>query len=288
MVCTQCPRGCAVNRLEKKGVCGMPETFKVARAAPHFWEEPCISGTKGSGTVFFTGCSLGCVFCQNGEISRRGIGIEITAKRLTEIFDELVSLGVHNINLVNPTHYALQIADVLESYHCPVPVVYNSGGYETVETLKKLEGLIDIYLPDMKYVSPEISLKYSGAADYFEYASQALIEMRRQVNDEFDSDGMMSRGMIVRHLILPKNTRNSLQVLSFLASELPGTIVSLMAQYTPCGDLSKHPELTRKITRREYEKVVDAMLEAGFSNGFVQELDAAGENFIPDFDLSGV
>lgn len=289
MNCYACPRKCAANRDVSPGACGMGSAYKVARAAPHFWEEPCISGTKGSGTVFFSGCSLGCVYCQNGKISSGGFGAEITEAQLTDIFDRLISQGVHNINLVNPTHYAVQLAGTLSKYHCPVPVVYNCGGYERVESLRLLEGLVDIYLPDLKYVSPEISKRYSGVSDYFEYAKSALIEMRRQIpRDEIDADGIMKRGLIVRQLILPKNTRNSIEAVKWLHENLPGTVISLMAQYTPCAELDGFPELKRKITGREYDKVVSAMLETGIENAYIQELQSAGDGFIPAFDLTGI
>ncbi len=288
MTCTQCPRKCSVQRDNKKGFCGVNNGFVVARAAKHFWEEPCISGTKGSGTVFFSGCSLRCVFCQNHEISTGCYGKEIDKGRLIEIFDELTDSGVHNINLVNPTHYAHQLADVLATYKKRVPFVYNSSGYERVETLTLLDGLIDIYLPDMKYVDGAVSLKYSAAADYFEYASKALIEMRRQVTDRYNENSIMQSGMIVRHLILPKNTRNSMNVLDWLKANLPNTRISLMAQYTPHGKIDDFAELQRRITTREYNKVLDYMESIGITKAYVQELESSNKDFIPPFDLSGV
>ena len=288
MICEQCPRRCGVDRDKNPGRCKALSTFKVARAAPHYWEEPCISGENGSGTVFFSGCSLGCIFCQNEEISSKNYGKEVSEKELGEIFDRLIDKGVHNNNLVNPTHYALQLADFLKKYHCPVPVVYNSGGYERVETLAELEGLIDIYLPDLTYISAEKSLKYSHAEDYFQFAAPALLEMRRQIPQDIYDGELMKKGMIVRHLILPKNTKNSIAVLDWLNENLPGTAISLMAQYTPCGSLTDFPELQRKITEREYDKVLDYMEQLGIENAFVQQLDSAQEEFIPLFDLTGV
>ncbi len=268
----------------------MPEGFVVARAARHDWEEPCISGTNGSGTVFFSGCSLGCVFCQNMEISGNGFGKEISDERLTEIFDELISQGVHNINLVNPTHYAERLAKVLSKYKSKVPIVYNSGGYEKVETLKKLEGLIDIYLPDLKYINPDRSKKYSLAENYFDFAAPAIKEMIRQTGSAvIDENGIMQRGTIIRHLILPKNTNQSVQIIKWLSENVPlDTYISLMSQYTPIVHNEKYPELNRQITEREYEKVLDALENSGFYNCFVQQLDSANGKFIPKFDLSGI
>ncbi len=268
----------------------MPEGFVVARAARHDWEEPCISGTNGSGTVFFSGCSLGCVFCQNKEISSDGFGKEISDERLMQIFDELIRQGVHNINLVNPTHYAERLSKVLKEYKSKVPIVYNSGGYEKVETLKKLEGLIDIYLPDLKYISPDRGKKYSLAENYFDFAAPAIKEMIRQTGSPIiDENGIMKKGTIIRHLILPKNTNQSVQIIKWLNENVShDTYISLMAQYTPVIHNEKYPELNRGITEREYEKVLDALENSGFYNCFVQELGSAGESFIPKFDLSGV
>lgn len=268
----------------------MGEEFYLARAAKHFWEEPPISGTRGSGTVFFSGCSLGCVFCQNYEISHNGKGMAVSEEKLSEIFRRLTSEGVHNINLVNPTHYALQIKRVLEKERPSVPVVYNSSGYEKVSTLRNLEGLVDIYLPDLKYISDERSLKYSGAEDYFSYASKALKEMKRQCpENSFDSEGVMKKGMIVRHLILPQNTNQSIKILEWIRDNLgTDTCISLMSQYTPCGEVGNFKELQRKITKREYEKVLGAALEMGFTNIFTQEDTSASESFIPDFDFTGI
>ncbi len=290
MICNACPRECSVDRKVKKGACGMPEEFVVARAARHDWEEPCISGKNGSGTVFFSGCSLGCVFCQNKEISTDGFGKKITDERLVEIFDELVSQGVHNINLVNPTHYAERLARVLKEHKPKVPVVYNSGGYEKVETLRKLDGLIDIYLPDLKYISPDRSAKYSLAQNYFDYAAPAIKEMIRQTGKAvFDSDGIMQKGTVIRHLILPKNTNQSIKIIEWLAENVPlDTYISLMSQYTPVVHSDKYPELNRPITEREYDKVLTALENSGFENYFVQQLLSSSDGYIPQFDLSGV
>lgn len=290
MKCNICPRQCGVNRKTAKGYCGMPADFRLARAGLHFWEEPPISGENGSGTVFFSGCNLGCVYCQNYEISHGDVGKTISRERLCEIFDELKTKGAHNINLVNPTHYADALAEVLRDYKSDLPVVYNSSGYERVETLKKLEGLVDIYLPDLKYISPVKSLRYSAAEDYFAFASKALIEMKRQCNQNiYDSDGIMQKGMIIRHLILPKNTNQSIEVLRWIGENLgTDTAISLMAQYTPCGEIDEYSELQRKITQREYDKVLTFAEDLGFTNIFTQEPDSADMQFIPDFDLTGV
>lgn len=287
MICSICPRHCNVDRSVNLGFCQSPDNFRVARAALHFWEEPCISGKEGSGTVFFSGCNLKCVFCQNNEISAENKGVEISDDKLISIFENLISQGANNINLVNPTHYAKRLAKVLGRWKSPVPIVYNSSGYEEVETLKALDGLIDIYLPDLKYIRAEKAMRYSKAADYFEKASAALLEMRRQVDDKFDGD-IMKSGMIIRHLILPQNTNSSIAVLDFIKSNFPNTFVSLMAQYTPCGDLSEFPEINRKITKREYEKVVNYALDNSFDKLFIQELSSADKSFIPKFDFTGV
>ena len=287
MICSICPRHCNVDRSVNLGFCQSPDNFRVARAALHFWEEPCISGKEGSGTVFFSGCNLKCVFCQNNEISAENKGVEISDDKLISIFENLIYQVSNNINLVNPTHYAKRLAKVLNRWKSPVPIVYNSSGYEEVETLKALDGLIDIYLPDLKYIRAEKAMRYSKAADYFEKASAALLEMRRQVEDKFDGD-IMKSGMIIRHLILPQNTNSSIVVLDFIKSNFPNTFVSLMAQYTPCGDLSEFPEINRKITKREYEKVVNYAFDNSFDKLFIQELSSADKSFIPKFDFTGV
>lgn len=290
MVCNMCPRKCGVDRCEKQGYCRMPEEFKLARAAKHFWEEPPISGTKGSGTVFFSGCNLGCVYCQNYEISHENKGMTVSGERLLEIFDELTFSGVHNINLVNPTHYALYLAELLERYERTVPIVYNSSGYERVGTLKAMEEKVQIYLPDLKYIREDRSGKYSKAPDYFRFASEALVEMKRQCPENiYDENGIMQKGMIVRHLVLPKNTNQTVDILSWIKNNLgEDTTVSLMSQYTPSGKIDDFKELQRRITPREYEKVVLAAENMGFKKLFLQESDSSDEKFIPDFDFTGL
>ena len=289
--CSICPRQCGAERSADtgSGFCGMPSAPVVARAALHFGEEPCISGTRGSGTVFFSGCSLRCCFCQNHSISHKNEGRPITEERLAEIFKELEKVGAHNINLVNPSHYAVSIRKALELYRPNVPIVYNSSGYERVETLKLLDGFVDVYLPDCKYVDSALSLALSGAEDYFEVASAAILEMTRQTgNAQFDADGIMTKGTMVRHLVLPGHTKNSMQVLDWLSTIKEKVWISLMFQYTPCGDVSAHKELQRTLTQRECEKVWDYMDDLGIVNGYVQDRKSAGTTMIPAFDLTGV
>ena len=268
----------------------MPWDIYLARAEKHYWEEPPISGKNGSGAVFFSGCSLKCVYCQNYGISHEKFGKKVSTERLSEIFSELYEKGAHNINLVNPTHYTLQIKKALSEKKPPLPVVYNCGGYEKVQSLKMLEGLIDIYLPDYKYISEERAEKYSSAGNYGEVVLEALKEMKRQCPENiFDSDGIMQKGMIIRHLILPKNTNQSLKILDSIKENLgTDTHISLMAQYTPMGKLENTPELQRKITKREYEKVLNYAVDLGFQNIYTQDFASATEEYIPSFDLSGV
>lgn len=288
MICNICPRRCNVDREKALGFCKSPSAFRVARASLHYWEEPCISGDNGSGTVFFSGCNLKCVFCQNLEISHINKGVEISDDRLIEIFENLVSQGANNINLVNPTHYADRLAEVLSKWNSPVPIVYNSSGYENVESLKKLDGLVDIYLPDFKYSRNDKALKYSRAENYPEVVKTAIAEMKGQCSSyEFDK-GIMKKGVIIRHLVLPSNTNSSLEILDYLAENYSDTYISLMAQYTPCGSLNNYPEINRKLTEREYNKVVNYALDLGLKNLFIQELSSANDSYIPDFDFTGI
>ena len=289
-----------MDRAEKKtGYCGQTDKIYVARAALHMWEEPCISGKEGSGTVFFCGCSLRCIFCQNHKIalgketSGEKIGKEISIERLKEIFLKLQEEGANNINLVTGTHYIPWIAEALRLAKVEgltIPVVYNTGGYEKTESLRLLEGLIDIYLPDMKYVSKELSKEYSNAQDYFEVASNALKEMVRQVGEpEFDEKGYLKKGVIVRHLVLPGTTKDSKAVLEYLWNTYGNKIyISIMNQYTPMEQMKNHPLLSRKVTKREYSKVVDYALSLGWENGFIQEGETAKESFVPGFNGIGV
>ncbi len=290
--CALCPRLCRVSRktaTPSNGICGMPSAPVLARAALHFGEEPCISGTSGSGTVFFSGCSLRCCFCQNHRISHENYGEAVTVERLAAIFRELEEQGAHNINLVNPTHYAVAIRQALSLYRPRVPVVYNSSGYERVETLRALDGLIDVYLPDLKYVSSALSAALSGAADYFSRASAAILEMARQTGPmTLDNAGLAQRGTMVRHLVLPAHTHDSLAVLDWLAAHKEEVWVSLLFQYTPVVPCPDHPELNRTLTARECAKVWNAMVERGITEGYVQDRKSAGAQYIPSFDLTGV
>ena len=288
-ICRVCPRNCGAPRGKTgEGRCGMGALPRIARAAPHYDEEPVISGTRGSGAVFFSGCSLQCRFCQNYALSHEGFGDEVSAERLREIYGELIAQGVHNINLVNPTHFAPVIRESLEG-GLPVPVVWNSGGYEKVETLRAMEGRVQVYLPDLKYISGESARKYSGAEDYFVYAAPAIREMLRQTGPvELDEDGIIRRGTIVRHLILPGCAEESVRILDFIKEELPGAWVSLMAQYLPFGDAAGMDELGRRLTQEEYDRVADHLMEIGLEDGFIQELSSSDEKYIPKFDLTGV
>lgn len=290
--CSLCPRRCGVPRGDdapSSGFCGMPASPVLARAALHFGEEPCISGTNGSGTVFFSGCSMRCRFCQNAPISHGRYGAAVSVERLAEIFQDLEEQGAHNINLVNPTHYAAAIRQALRLYRPGIPVVYNSSGYERVETLRSLEGLIDVYLPDCKYVHDDLAAALSGTPGYFAAAGPAILEMARQTGPfELDGQGLAMRGTMVRHLVLPGHTRESLAVLDWL-SGLKGKIwVSLLFQYTPMGDLEDAPELNRRLTRRECGKVWQYLLDKGLTDGYVQQRESSGKQFIPAFDLTGV
>ena len=238
-ICNQCPRKCSVDRSVAVGICGVGQNYKVARAALHYWEEPCISGKKGSGTVFFSGCPLKCVYCQNSSISDGCFGKEISEKRLIEIFKELEAQGANNINLVSPTHYAEQLSVTLSKYKPSIPVVYNTGGYDSVDTLKKLEGLVDVFLTDIKYVSPTVSKKYSRAENYFEVASKAVLEMRRQQPEDIFEEGILKKGLIIRHLVLPGNISQGIKALEWINGNLSSnTIISLMGQYMPCARAS--------------------------------------------------
>lgn len=266
----------------------MGDTLKIARAAPHFWEEPCISGYGGSGTVFFSGCNLKCVFCQNHEISSGCYGKEITVSRLKEIYAELIDSGVHNINLVTPSHYAHKILESLDE-PLPVPVVWNSGGYDSTETLRQLDGKVSIYLPDLKYMSEDTAKKYSLAPDYPAVAKKALIEMYRQVGPvKLDNDGIMEKGMIIRHLMLPGEAENTLDVIDFVSSQFGDNVIfSLMSQFTPTHGCNI-PELSRTISEEEYNKAVDYMYLCGMDNAYVQDFSSAKKEYTPPFDLSGV
>ena len=291
MICQLCPRRCGALRTETegKGYCRMPALPVLARAALHQWEEPPISGTRGSGTIFFSGCPLGCVFCQNEEISHRDVGKPVTVQRLRQICLELVDQGAHNINFVTPTHYSHILAQVLDT-PLPVPVVFNSGGYDRVSTLKSLEGKIDIYLPDLKYMDSVPAGRYSAAPDYPAVAAAAIREMVRQVGPcVFDENGLLKKGVIIRHLVLPGQAEGAKQVMDWVAREFSkGTVLfSLMSQYTPYGRADQFPEIDRKLRRGEIRAVQDYMDALGL-DGFTQERTSAKREYIPPFDLSGL
>lgn len=299
IICQLCPRVCKVNREDgQKGICGVNASLKVARAALHFWEETCISGKSGSGAVFFSGCSLHCVFCQNESIAQGTAGKEISRERLAEIFLELQEQGANNINLVTPGHYIPHIVWSVEharNQGLTLPVVYNTSSYEKVESLKQLEGIVDIYLPDFKYWSADLAAKYSHAPDYPEVAKAAIAEMvRQQPQPEFfaEQDGgldIMSKGVIVRQMLLPGQLRDAKQIVKYLYETYGNQIYfSLMSQFTPLPHVEKYPELNRRVSPRTYERYVDYAISLGVENGFVQEGDVAEESFIPEFNCEGV
>ena len=287
-LCNSCPRKCNIDRSISKGVCGVSDRIRIARAAPHFWEEPCISGTNGSGTVFFSGCNMKCVYCQNYEISSGCYGEDITTDRLREIYDELILSGVHNINLVTPSHYVKQILPSL-SEPLRVPVVYNSSGYDSVDTLRLLENKVQIYLPDMKYTDSSLAKKYSLAPDYPETAKNAIREMFRQTGEcVFDGDGIMQKGVVIRHLMLPGETENTLDVIDWVSSEFGDKVVfSLMSQFTP-NESCEVPQLRKRISEEEYNRAVDYIYLCGMENVCVQDFSSAEKDFTPPFDLTGV
>lgn len=293
--CTLCPRNCGVNRLiGQVGYCGQTASLFAARAALHMWEEPCISGTEGSGTVFFSGCPLRCVYCQNHNIALGRTGKDISIDRLSDIFLELQQKGANNINLVTPTHFVPQIVSALHTAKnngLKLPIVYNTSGYEKVETLKLLEGMIDIYLPDLKYYSSDLAKCYSNAPDYFPIASEALDEMYRQVGTPvFDpQSSMLTRGLIVRHLVLPGQLADSKRIIKHLFERYGHNIyISIMNQYTPVTTDKRFPELHRTVTGEEYDEVVDYAISLGVENGFIQEGETFTESFIPTFDCEGI
>ena len=292
MICNLCPRQCGALRDETRGLgrCRMPSVPVAARAALHHWEEPPISGSRGSGTIFFSGCSLGCVFCQNQEISHRDFGKAVSLERLVQICDELIAQGAHNINFVNPTHFSHAVWTLLIRHPLPVPVVWNSGGYDRVETLRALKGLVDVYLPDLKYLDPDTAGRYSAAPDYPEAAQAAIREMVRQTGPcQFDGEGLLRRGTVIRHLILPGQVGQAKAVMDWVSREFPpGTVLfSLMSQYTPWGDLSACPELNRRLRPGEMRAAREYMENLGL-DGFTQERTSAREEYTPPFDLTGI
>ena len=292
--CTLCPRMCGADRRAgEKGFCGMDGAVRGARAALHMWEEPCISGEKGSGAVFFSGCTLRCVFCQNREIANGRYGKEISLQRLTEIFLELQEKGAANINLVTASHFAVPVKEALvqaKKQGLKIPVIYNTGGYERIETVKFLEPVVDVWLPDFKYMDSELARKYSKAKDYPQVAKEALEEMVRHKNRcVFDDEGYIQSGVVVRHLLLPGHTKDSRKILSYLHETYGNQIyISIMNQYTPLPQVKDIEPLNRKVTPREYERVLEYATEIGIEQGYIQEGETAKESFIPLFDYEGL
>lgn len=288
--CKICPNNCKVNRINGKvGICKANAKVKIALASLHFFEEPCISGERGSGTVFFSNCNLSCKFCQNYEISALGKGREITIEELADTFLDLQEKGANNINLVTPTIYVYQIIEALKiakSKGLNIPIVYNSNGYESIETLKALEGYIDVYLPDLKYYYDDIALKYSGVKNYFKYATEAIQEMYRQVGyPKIDENGIIQKGLIIRHLILPNNIENSKKVLEWIKDNIDERVyISIMAQYFPCYKAKEIEELNRKLSKEEYEEIEEFTYKLGIENGYMQDLGEHEEEYVPNFN----
>lgn len=290
--CQLCPRKCGADRTVRNGICGANDKIKVARASLHYWEEPCISGKNGSGTVFFSGCPLKCCFCQNYNISTENFGKEISIERLGEIFLELQDKKAENINLVNPTHYVpwiIKAIDTVKQY-LKIPVVYNSGGYENIETLDMLDGYVDIFLPDLKYYSSERSAKYSKAGNYFEYASKAVIKMAEMTDGIIiDENGIMKKGLIIRHLVMPTGRHDSMKLIEWINENIPKNkfLLSLMSQYTPIENCINYPEINRRTATMEYNSAVNLADKLGIK-GFMQERSSADKSFTPPFNLEGI
>ena len=284
-LCRLCPNDCKIDRTKAVGLCKAKDSVRIAKYYPHPYEEPCISGSKGSGTIFFTGCSMQCVFCQNYELSRNLRGKDITINKLADIFKELEDMGVHNINLVSPTVYSNKIIDALNIYKPSIPVVYNTHGYEKPEIISKLNDYVDVYLPDMKFYSNALSERYTGKSDYFKVASRA-IELMANKPLIFGDDGLIKSGVIVRHLVLPQCSSDSIKILDWFSESglKDKAYINIMSQYTPFGNIDKFPELQRKITRREYDKVIDYAISLGLSKCYYQEMESVGTEYIPHWD----
>jgi putative pyruvate formate lyase activating enzyme len=292
MLCNACPFECLVDRSIQTGRCRATADIEVAQAQLHYWEEPPISGSRGSGTIFFTHCNLACKFCQNYDISQEGYGHKVSAERLEQIILELQDRGAHNINLVTPTQYTLQLIPILEKVKpkLKIPIVWNSNAYEKIETLRRLEGLVDIYLPDLKYFSDELARKYSSAPNYFHFATRAITEMKRQTRQNvYDDQGVMKKGLIIRHLVLPGQIDDSQKILLWIKENLgTETQISLMAQYYPTYRARELEGMNRRLRPSEYEAIRRYFIELGFKQGYCQELSAASEDFTPDFEGRGV
>ena len=290
--CELCPHNCKVNRLNGEiGRCKCKDKVKIALASVHYYEEPCISGENGSGTIFFSGCNLNCKFCQNYEISQLGKGIEITIEELSDIFIKQQNKGVNNINLVTPTMYVYQIIEAIKIARkkgLDIPIIYNSNGYENIETIKKLNGYIDVYLPDLKYYDDEIAYKYSGINNYFENAKSAILEMQKQVGaPKLNENGIIQKGLIIRHLVLPNNIENSEKILRWIKSNINEEVyISIMAQYFPSYKAKQMNDINRKLSEEEYSKIEDLVYELDIKNGYMQELGEHEEEYVPDFNLT--
>ncbi len=283
--CTLCPNNCKIDKSRQKGLCGTDNTIKIAKYYLHKFEEPIISGTNGSGTIFFCGCSLKCVFCQNYELSRSLRGKEFSVNELACIFKELENLGAHNINLVNPTHYSDQIIDALKIYRPNIPIVYNTHGYENISILQKMNEFVDVYLPDMKFFSPTLSKRYTGKENYFEFASKGIDFMINSKPIKFGQDGLLKQGVLVRHLVLPQAISDSKKIIDWFSNFKDKAYLNLMSQYTPFGDINAFPELKRKITLREYENVLDYAMSLNLNNLFYQDRQSANTEYIPEWDF---
>lgn len=286
--CNVCPRKCKVDRLNNFGFCGQSNTVKIAKVMLHQWEEPIISAGKGSGAIFFSGCNLKCIYCQNYQISSFGEGKEVSVETLSNLFKQLEQSGAVNINLVTPTHFAPQIIQALKIYRPKIPIVWNTSGYESVETIKKLKNYVDIYLTDLKYYSKALSTEFSCATDYFDVSTKAILEMRKNQPEDVIKDGVMQKGIIVRHLVLPTFVDDSINVFNWIYENLgTDTYISVMSQYTPCHLALKHKILKKKLKQKEYDKLLYHIMDLGFNNGFIQELSSSTCKFIPDFDNHG-
>ena len=292
MNCMLCGHRCGADRAENEtGFCSMGETAVLSKVMLHKWEEPCISGTNGSGAIFFAGCSLRCAFCQNWEISHMRKGLPVDIDRLRDIFDELADQGAHNINLVNPTHFVPFIQKAFKRYQKRIPVVYNTHGYDSLDALHRMDGIVDVYLPDLKYTYSLPARRYSSAPNYFEVAKVAIDEMFRQVGPvQYDENGLLKKGVIIRHLVLPGQIDSAKDVIDYVADlfEKGSVLFSLMSQYIPCGEATRYPEINRRLTQEEYDEISQYLMDSPIDNGFMQELDSADEQYVPDFDLSGV
>lgn len=288
MICNTCPRKCSIDRAVNIGYCGVGELPILAKAMLHKWEEPIISGSNGSGAIFFSGCNLKCVYCQNYEVSH-GKGKQVTVERLADIFKELEDQGANNINLVTASHYINAVKSALNIYRPSIPIVFNCGGYESEDAINALNGYVDIYLPDFKYADNALAKKYSNADNYFEYASKAICLMRKQVGKDIIKDGLLKTGMIVRHLVLPNHIDNSLQVVDWFNQNLSkDSFISLMGQYVPMGKATQYKELSRPLRPLEYKVVVNRLEQYGFGNAFIQDLSSSDEKYTPEFDYQGI